>query len=206
MAVQEIRTHTGIALAFAVCKDPLDVVPIVEMAWYESKEFAEKLAYDLCGKKEAANPDSYEKKASLIITMEERIIAAEMLGICKWFLLNLTPFLEIPAKLLSLATGVDTNESDLLTSAERIRTLERAVNVIQGVGREDDTLPKRLFKAAVPSGRFKGAKLDQQKFDTMVDEYYALSGFNENGVPKKDIFIKLGLEKEWDVFSKRIHV
>jgi aldehyde:ferredoxin oxidoreductase len=201
----EPRSFKGMALAFAVCRDPLDAIPIPEFIWPESKEYAQKLAVDLCQEKEAADPGSYEKKGPLVSAMENRIIATEMVGFCKWFILNLTPLLEVPARLLSLATGKDINEKALLTAAERVRTLERAVNVTQGISRKDDRLPKRMLQTPVPRGPFKGASLDKDRFDMMIDDYYLVSGWDTSGVPQKETFTKLHMNREGEMFSQRMN-
>jgi len=204
MPISEMRPFKGMALAFAVCRDPLDALPVPELAWFQSKEFAEKMAFDLCKEKESANPDSYKKKGSLVAAMESMVIVVEILGLCKWFLLNLTPSLEIPSRLLSLATGQDFSEDTLLSAAERARTLERAVNVIQGARRKDDTLPRRLLQEPVSGGPFKGAALDKEKLDKMVDDYYTIAGWDEYGAPKQETFAELNLLPEAEIFSRRI--
>ena len=76
--------------------------------------------------------------------------------------------------------------------------------VIKGIRRKDDTLPKRLFETEVSGGPFKGERLDRQKFNKMIDEYYQLRGWDEDGVPKEDTFKKFGLSSEWKVFKKRL--
>ena len=38
----------------------------------------------------------------------------------------------------------------------------------------------------------------------MVDEYYALAGWDEDGIPRKETFMKFGLSSEWQVFNKKI--
>ncbi len=59
-----------------------------------------------------------------------------------------------------------------------------------------------MFETAMPDGHFKGARLDKEKFDKMVDELYALCGWNEDGVPKEETFEKFGLSSEWHLFKK----
>jgi aldehyde:ferredoxin oxidoreductase len=99
----------------------------------------------------------------------------DMLGACKgpWCVQSL----EFPARLFSLATGVDTSVDDLLIAAQRVAILERAFDVMRGIRRKDDTLPDRMFETVVPGGPFKGERLEKAKFDKMVDEYYALAGW-----------------------------
>ena len=82
--------------------------------------------------------------------------------------------------------------------------MERAFNVIKGIRRKDDTLPKRLFETPTPGGPFKGVRLDKKKFDQMVDEYYALRGWDEDGVPAEETFNKFGLSSEWKDFKKKL--
>jgi aldehyde:ferredoxin oxidoreductase len=83
-----------------------------------------------------------------------------------------------------------------------VRTLERAFDVMTGIRRKNDTLPKRMFETAVPRGQFKGEKLDKKKFDKMVDEYYALWGWDKDGIPKEETFNKFDLASEWQTFNK----
>jgi aldehyde:ferredoxin oxidoreductase len=76
------------------------------------------------------------------------------------------------------------------------KTLERAFDVRRGKRRKDDTLPKRLFETAVPGGRYKGERLDRASFDRMLDEYYALRGWDKDGIPTPETFAKFDLSPE----------
>jgi aldehyde:ferredoxin oxidoreductase len=204
MSATEPRIFKSGALAYAMCKDVIDAPPLVEgMSGYE-KETAEKLAFELVGSKEASHKDTYEKKGHLTWDSENRATALDVLGICRYFFLSMGIFLDVPAKLFSLATGVDMDESGLLSAAQRVRTLERAFNVTRGMKRIDDSLPKRLFEVAVPHGQYEGTRLDKELFDAMVDDYYATSGWDENGIPKEETFSKLDLASEWKLFSSRM--
>jgi len=180
---------------------------ILEAQFFETKslddEKWEKWAVELYGSKEAAFPTSYEKKAASVWDHGNRGCVADMLGVCKYFFpYNLTPSFETPAKLFSLATGRDTTEDELLFAAQRTRTLERAYNVTKGGRRKDDTLPKRLFEITIPGGVYKGEKLERQKFDKMIDEYYQLRGWDEDGIPTEETFKKFDLSSERKVFKK----
>jgi len=204
MQSYEYRAYKGVALAAAVAgKDQLEALPVFEYGRYEPGR-PEQWAEELYGTKKAADPPSYEKKALSVWDFENRYSGMDMLGMCKFFLMILTPYLKTPARLLSLATGMDTTEDELLTAAQRVRTLERAFNVLRGIRRKDDTLPKRLFETPVPGGRFKGHTLDRKKFDRMVDEYYALCGWDDDGIPKEETFSRFGLSSEWQAFQKRM--
>ena len=86
--------------------------------------------------------------------------------------------------------------------AQRTFTLERAFKVIKGVRR--DSLPKKLFESAVPDGLYKGERLDKEKFENMLDEYYSLRGWDEDGIPTEETLKKFGLSSEWKIFSKHL--
>lgn len=203
MHQDEDRGFHGYAFAKAVVnKDSVEGLP-PEQSWLGKKEQMEKRAIDFGATSEAAYPPSDEK--SLVVwESENRSIVGDMLGICKYLIpWYVTPSLAIPTKLFSLATGVKTSEDELLTAAQRVRTLERAFNVMRGIRRKDDTLPKRMFETAVPYGPFKGERLEKEKFDKNLEEFYALCGWDENGIPQKDTFEKFGLSSEWGVFKKK---
>jgi len=59
-------------------------------------------------------------------------------------------------------------------------------------------LPERYFTEPTPIGlpMARGKKIDRDRFEKMLDEYYALHGWDENGVPKKETLDKLGLDRE----------
>jgi aldehyde:ferredoxin oxidoreductase len=163
------------------------------------------MAEELYGTREAAHPNCYEAAAAPVFDSENRIAAGDMVGICKylvpWFF---SIHLDEPAKLASLATGVEMSESDLLFAAQRVVFLERAFNVIRGMRRKDDTLPKRFFEEPTPSGPHKGERLEQAKFEKMIDDYYALRGYDKDGIPTEGGFRKYGLLTEWEVFKKKV--
>jgi len=175
-----------------------------ELEWGWDKERMEKEAQECYGSKEAAIPYSYEKKALSVWDNENRNTVIDMLGTCFWVIQATTGTikLDIPVELLSLATGRDIGEEELLWAAQRVLTLERACKVRRGRGR--DRLPRRLFETAVPDGIFKGERLSEEKFEEMLDEYYSLRGWDENGVPKVETFMKFGLLSEWKIFDRHL--
>ena len=94
----------------------------------------------------------------------------------------------------------------MLFDAQRVTTLERAFNVMRGMRRKDDMLPKRLFEEPVPGGPYKGERLPRVKFNKMLDEYYALHNYDKDGIPLKETFHKFGLSTEWEVFKKEVPI
>jgi aldehyde:ferredoxin oxidoreductase len=64
----------------------------------------------------------------------------------------------------------------------RVITLERRFNLREGFTRKDDTLPPRLLNEPLPDGMAEGKKVEG--LDIMLSEYYAIRGWDENGVPR----------------------
>jgi len=102
-------------------------------------------------------------------------------------------------KLISYGTGLELNEAEGMAIAKKIGTLIRAYNVILGIRRKDDKIPEKYFREAPPSPYFK---LDRNKFNQMIDEYYKLRGWDSQGIPTKETlgelsldFVKLELER-----------
>lgn len=191
MEPYEFRAYKSLALAAALTTGTPSDGPPLDFFYLD-----EQTAYD---------PTSYEGKAQRVWDYRNRVTAVDMLGTCKWLIPWIVgSSLEVPAKLFSLATGLDTSEADLLFAAQRVETLERAFNVIKGIRRKDDTLPRRLFETAASSLKVKGQKLDRDKFGRMLDEYYALRNWDEDGIPTEETFRKFGLFSEWETFRKQL--
>ena len=70
-----------------------------------------------------------------------------------------------------------------------IHTLERLMNTREGVSRKDDTLPARFLR--------EGRDCDPQKrtvpLEDMLNEYYRLRGFDNQGIPETQTLMRLGL-------------
>jgi aldehyde:ferredoxin oxidoreductase len=83
----------------------------------------------------------------------------------------------------------------LLEIGTRIYNLERMILAREGVRRADDQLPERIVKEAVPSGPIKGQVLTQDMYESMLDEYYEVRGWDTDGVPTQETLNNLGLQE-----------
>lgn len=92
--------------------------------------------------------------------------------------------------LLKSVTGVDFSHEEMIKAGERIWNLERMFNIRAGLTKEDDTLPKRLLEDPAPAGPPKGHVVE---LAGMLEEYYELRGWDENGVPTDEKLKELGL-------------
>ncbi len=200
----DVRAFRSIALAAAVGSGSIAQGLSLEYYALFAEDQVTEWARELYGLDSLPAPTSYENKAMMVWDYENRNTAMDLLGMCQWAIpWSITPLLETPTRLFSLATGRKTSVADLLLAAQKTITLERAFGAMRGTTRAEDTLPGRLFDTAVPGSRFKGERLDRAKFDRMKDEYYALRGWDTNGVPTREAFQSLGLSSEWQLFSKK---
>ena len=99
------------------------------------------------------------------------------------------------AELFRAVTGMDMGEEDLIRAAVRMRDLERAFWVREGYTRKDDHLQGKISKETVPDGPYKGERIDPEKFEKMLDEYYQLRGWDiRTGIPTREKLLADGLE------------
>jgi aldehyde:ferredoxin oxidoreductase len=198
----EVRAYKSEALAAALNSGNIGDSLTFEYGYFWDPEAVEEFAEEAYGTKEAGVPSSYKGKALTIWDYENRMVVCDVLGACGWVFMNWTgggadtSSLEVPVRLYSLATGRDTSEAEMLETAQMCKTLERAFDVRRGKRRKDDTLPKRIFETAVPGGRYKGERLDKVSFNGMLDEYYALRGWDSDGIPTPETFDRFGLSSE----------
>lgn len=89
------------------------------------------------------------------------------------------------------AVGLDT-DGDMRTIGERIWTLTRLFNVREGMARDDDTLPVAL-REPLPDGPSEGEAVDPDRFESMLDEYYAVRGWGRDGRPSYRLVERLNL-------------
>jgi aldehyde:ferredoxin oxidoreductase len=96
---------------------------------------------------------------------------------------------------VSVACGSNWTNERLLETGERIWNLERLFNLQAGLTKADDTLPPRLLDVPAPAGIAKGRVAE---LNIMLPEYYALRGWDDNGVPQQQTLARLGLDQSND--------
>ncbi len=93
-------------------------------------------------------------------------------------------FLDEPyARMVRAVTGWDVTVEELERVGERIVNLERLFNVREGVRRAQDTLPWRVMHEPIPEGPSAGMHCPPDELGAMLDAYYALRGWDADGVP-----------------------
>ena len=101
---------------------------------------------------------------------------------------------EAYAGLLSAVTGWPVDVVELERIGERIVNLERLFNVREGVRRKDDVLPWKVMHEPIPDGPSAGMHCPPEELSGMLDAYYALRGWDADGVPTRERLIDLGLD------------
>ncbi|MHA1607314.1 MAG: aldehyde ferredoxin oxidoreductase family protein [Candidatus Freyarchaeota archaeon] len=132
-------------------------------------------------------------KVEVQILLQHQRSLFDALGVCRfpWCETKL-PFEYYPM-FYQAATGIQAGEDELLTASERIFNLTRMISVRRGVSRKDDYPPRRVFNEPLPSGPFKGVKVDIKDYDGMLDVYYSLRGWDNNGIPTREKLEELGI-------------
>jgi len=95
-------------------------------------------------------------------------------------------------KFISSGAGIDMDEDKLTQAAKRYRTLVRAVNIRRGMRRKDEKPPENHWKKRFP-------ELEAQ----LLDAYYKLKGWNNEGIPTKEALHELGLDYVSEDFIRR---
>lgn len=101
---------------------------------------------------------------------------------------------ETYAEMINGVTGWNLITEDVERIGERICNLERAFNIREGVNRKEDKLPYRVMEEPVPNGPHKGMRCSREELDQMLNEYYRLRGWTDQGIPTKEKLHELQLD------------
>jgi aldehyde:ferredoxin oxidoreductase len=97
------------------------------------------------------------------------------------------------AALVSAVTGWGMNAAELEAVGERIVNLERLFNTREGVRRADDVLPWKVMHEPIPDGPSAGMYCPPAELEALLDAYYGLRGWDDQGVPGPERLAALGL-------------
>ncbi len=180
----EVRGLKGMALAFAVSPKGADHLTSCLYALEMAGSFWDFEGY---------NYTELEGKSFALKAMEDLMMLYDITGVCK-FSRGLM-FDEGLLELSNAVTGFDMGLSEFLTIGERVYNLSKAFNIREGFGREDDTLPDRLFEDEVIYGPTKGETISKEEFEKELDRYYNIRGWNNKGIPMKRTLEELDMGK-----------
>ncbi|MBW1945372.1 MAG: aldehyde ferredoxin oxidoreductase C-terminal domain-containing protein, partial [Deltaproteobacteria bacterium] len=155
-------------------------------------------------------PQEYEHKAEMVQYCEVLHRVNNCLGVCHynttWLDVLDVEMMDLPqlAELYAAATGWETSVEDLIRITERQLNLEKAFNLrFTDFDRKDDLPHPRDMYEPVPTGNLAGWKMDEEKYNKLLDEYYDLHGWDrETSFPKRETLMELGLESVADDLQK----
>jgi len=127
--------------------------------------------------------------------LEPPIIKYTPVPILRFFMYHLPDvamkFLDVSvfSRLYESITGIKMPPQKLLKAGHRIHTLERYMNTREGISRKDDTLPDRFLK----EGRKNDPENRTVPLEKMLEEYYKIRGYDDNGIPTPAILNKFNI-------------
>ncbi len=191
---------------------------------YMSTDVLRKVASAFWGSSEAVDFSTHAGKALSAVRVQNRQYIKESLNLCDfaWPVYDdasASDHVGDPAldrTLFTAVTGVAASQQDFDLIAERLFTLYRCILLREGRrGRLDDTLPEFMFverdeMIADVFGMYnpelylpgsggeiisrKGKAVDRDQFGTIMDEYYALRGWDvRSGIPTSETLQRLNL-------------
>jgi len=130
---------------------------------------------------------SLEEKANLVIYHQTLRPLFDMLGVCRlpWIELGLNE--RHYADFFAAVTGIDCTLEALMAKSKDVYDLTRLINVKLGLSRKDDRAPVRWFKDPVQTGPLAGRVLKEDEFKEILDIYYRLRNWDDEGKPLPEI-------------------
>jgi len=136
------------------------------------------------------NIDRYssEGKAEIVALLQDVSAVVDSTVLCRFlqFAMSISTF----AEMIEVVTGIKYTDDELMDVGKRIYTLEREFNSKAGFTRKDDMLPPRFMEEELEEGSSRHRVV---QLDKMLDEYYAVRGWDENGIPTEETKKKLGI-------------
>jgi aldehyde:ferredoxin oxidoreductase len=206
---QEPRIAKGFGLGHATANrgaDHLYALPTIDLAG--NLEAAGRIfPADIVP--ELLETDNETYKPDIVVFSEHYCAVSDALGVCKFTTAETYAlYPEDLAAGLSALWGCEVSSEELLTAGERIVNLERLYNVRLGLSRVDDRLPDRFTSEPLKIHTFDRDEATGEMrpspepvhvgvlrdFDAMVDRYYRLRGWDDNGIPTPETLHRLGLD------------
>ncbi|WP_226005488.1 aldehyde ferredoxin oxidoreductase family protein [Natrinema salinisoli] len=148
-------------------------------------------AAEILGVPEKVDPYEYEGKGQLTAQFQDLHAISDSFDICKFN--AFAEGIEEYVNQYNGMTGRDVSEEELLEAGERIYTLERYYNNLNGFDGSDDSLPERFLEDGI---RGQGASEGEYcELDEMKAEYYEHRGWVDGVVPDEkldDLGIEVG--------------
>ena len=133
-------------------------------------------------------PYTPEGKGQMVYDLQEFNAIKFSLCICDFWG---TITYEIMAELLTLITGREWTVEEMSEVGRRVINIARAYNQREGFNRTHDTVPKRVVKEALQNGPAAGQVIPPEAFEDMLDQYYEVMGWNNDGTMPEELIQSL---------------
>ncbi len=102
--------------------------------------------------------------------------------------------IESQVNIVNAITDWETNYFELMKSGERVKALMRMFNYREGLTKEDDSLPEKVFQP-LTVGASAGQYVDRDKLKEVIAFFYDMAGFDANtGAVKRSKIYELDLQ------------
>lgn len=154
---------------------------------------------EILGYPEKLDRSSVEGKAAYTKIFLDLTAVIDSIGLCVFstFGLGLSDYVDM----YNAVVGDIYTDETLLEAGERIWNLEKLFNIREGIDSKEDKLPKRLLEVPIQNGPSKG---EIHRLDILLPEYYAVRGWDEDGIPTEETLKKLGLEEYLGYINKEM--
>ncbi|MEW6263489.1 MAG: aldehyde ferredoxin oxidoreductase family protein [Thermodesulfobacteriota bacterium] len=122
------------------------------------------------------DPAEIKGKAELFLDFEDRLTVFDTLIFCRFYRDLYT--WDVLSEIVRAVTGLEADKKFLQQRAADISTLVRRFNIREGLTRKDDWLPPRLLSRMSQTGN----ELKAEELEFMLQDYYRLRGWNQEGV------------------------
>ena len=147
-------------------------------------------------------PNSIDNAAEYAYIAQNISSFYNQLVICKFMIKTVGMTLTELREIFNNITGWDWDYSDMVDTGKRVFTIQRTINVLDGISKKDDTLPSKIKKAAKEGPRKGKAPVPHKK---ILNEYYKLRKWDSNGIPTKSAFSEVGIEKYWKYIKDNLY-
>jgi aldehyde:ferredoxin oxidoreductase len=133
------------------------------------------------GIREIADRLADKGKAVLVEHTERQALLTDCLTMCKNIGLSMDVMdFDFASQLLRAGTGLNFTSDKVDAALKGVINRDRKMNIDFGVTADQDTLPKRFTSEPLQEGASKGQVVPVKR---MVEEYYKIKGWDEDGVP-----------------------
>ncbi len=198
MPMQEPRICKGMALGHCTSNrgaDHLYALPTIDLTG--NVEAANKFFPECMP--EVLDPSDETYKPDMVVLTEAYCAVSDALGVCKFSTTeNFALYPEDLAKGLNEIPGYEHDGKSLIQAGERIVNLERMYNYRHGLDRRDDRLPDRFLEEEATVYNLETEEIVKEgltvDLEYMLERYYTLRQWDENGIPTAERLKDLGLE------------